>query len=109
MSSNSIKSKVLKVIQNNPHCANDDAALLECYWTQIDGWNHEHSLYWNLSRVTPGESITRIRRKLHEEGLIEYSEDTLESRTKRFNEEREQYSMADAFGFNTNFIDRLGR
>lgn len=80
--------RVLKVIEDNPGCQNDDARLLDVFWHQADGWDDTKSLYWNLSKVTPAESITRSRRKLHELGYIKYSKDADTAREKKFVEYR---------------------
>ena len=81
--------QVLEVIQRNPQAANDDAALLDCFWREIDGWDETKSLYWNLSRSTHAETITRRRRELFNMGLIQYTNKALEVRTEAFNNERE--------------------
>jgi len=83
---------VLDVINRNPGCQNDEALLLERYWVEVDGWDESKSLYWNLQRMTHPESLSRIRRRLHELGHIKYSEEALERRTQQF----EQY--LDEFG-----------
>lgn len=87
-----IRTNVLKLYAEDHNVVNDDAKLLERYHIQFDGWLESRSLYWNLSHATPGESITRARRRLHELGLIKYSTDALEARTERFIEERDDHS-----------------
>lgn len=82
--------RVLKVIESNPGIQNDDAKLLEVFWHQADGWDDTKSLYWNLSKVTPAESVTRSRRKLHEFGYIKYSDDADSAREKKFVEYRDE-------------------
>ncbi len=83
--------RVLKVINDNPGSQNDDAKLLEVFW-KSEGWNDDHSLYWNLSRVTPAESVTRSRRALHELGYIKYSKDADKAREDRYKQELEERS-----------------
>lgn len=80
--------RVLDVIERNPGIQNSDAKLLDTYWHEADGWDDTKSLYWNLSQVTPAESITRSRRKLHELGYIKYSKDADAAREKKFIEYR---------------------
>jgi len=70
-----IQRRVLQVITFYPEAANDDAALLSNYWLMYDGWDDSKSLYWNLSRSTRPETITRRKRELYNLGLIEYSEE----------------------------------
>lgn len=83
---------VLNVINQNPGVQNDELHLLSVVW-EHDGYDETKSLYWNLTRgnLTHPETVARARRKLHEYGLIEYSETALRRRTKRFKEETERH------------------
>jgi len=83
------QKSVLEVIQRNPGAADDDAILLERYWIEIDGWDESKSLYWNLSRSTRPETITRRRRELHNLNLISYSKDADKKREEAYINERE--------------------
>ena len=85
------QQKVLAAYKADPTCVNEEHRLLEAVWL-AEGWDNTKSLYWNLQRVSHPESISRARRKLHELGLIKYSEEALERRTQQF----EQY--LDEFG-----------
>lgn len=82
---------VYAVIQDYPQAANDDAMLLERVW-QREGWDESKSLYWNLSRVTRPETISRRRRELFNLGLIEYSAEAEETRQEAFKNELEAHS-----------------
>jgi hypothetical protein len=84
------RKNVYDVIQRNPMAANDDAVLLERYWIEVDGWDESKSLYWNLSRCTRPETITRRRRELHNLGLIKYTKKADKQREEAFGNEREQ-------------------
>lgn len=87
---NDKQKKVLGVITRHPEAANNDAILLERYWIEVDHWDENKSLYWNLTKCTRSETITRRRRELHNLGLIEYSKDANKKRTEAFNNERDR-------------------
>lgn len=82
---------VLAVIKANPSIANNDADLIAAVWRK-EGWNDNLSLEANIKRVTRSETITRARRKLHEDGYIKYSEQSDKDRTEAFNNARQIYS-----------------
>jgi hypothetical protein len=77
-------------IDNN--CVNDEHLLLERVWLE-SGWDDTKSLYWNLQRMPHPESISRARRKLHEMGLIRYSDKALKHRIDAYKDAREQYGQ----------------
>lgn len=85
-----MQQNVLSVIRENPWAANDEAALLDLYWHKFCDWDDTKSLYWNLSRSTRPESITRRRRELFNLGLIEYSEEAEKRREEANVNERER-------------------
>lgn len=89
---------VYEVIMANPGVQNDDVALLEAVWTR-EGWQEGKSLYWNLSRVTRSETITRRRRDLHQMGLIEYSKEADNERMEAFENERDQHSQGESWSW----------
>lgn len=90
--SQSTQNNVLQVIRSTPQAANDDAMLLDIYWHTYDGWDDNKSLYYNLSKATSSETITRSRRRLHEKGLIKYSKDADKARERLYKEYKEEYS-----------------
>lgn len=82
---------IYQIIKNNPGVQNDDSKLIAAVW-RYEGWSDNKSLEDNISKVTRPETITRARRKLHEEGHIKYSKDTLNRRTESFKNAQLQYS-----------------
>lgn len=82
---------VLDLINRNKGIADDEMLLLERYWIEIDHWDDTKSLYWNLQRSIHPESLSRIRRVLHERGLITYSKDAEEKRYTAFKSEQERH------------------
>lgn len=79
-----MRDTILKLVKNDPRCANDDKLLIaKVWWTE--GW-HDKKLYEHIKTVSTPESITRARRKLVEEGLITPSEEA--QRSRRENEEQ---------------------
>lgn len=86
-----MKEIVIQAYHTDPNIVNDDALLLAYVWGRF-GWVHEASLEENLRRMPQAESITRARRKAHEEGLIKYSKEADTKRMEAFKENREYYS-----------------
>lgn len=91
MAKKSIDDAILAIYARYPQAVNDDAVLLDTVWRLL-GWDESKSLYYNLVRLPRPESITRARRKLHEDGKIVYSKQAMERRTKEFVAKRDQYS-----------------
>ena len=89
-----IQRRVLQVITFYPEAANDDAALLSNYWLMYDGWDDSKSLYWNLSRSTRAETISRRRRELFNLGLIQYSETKDKERMDAYKNERDHKAVS---------------
>ena len=81
---------VLSIIKANPGVQNDDMKLLEAVWLQ-EGWDEGKSLFWNLSRVTHPETISRCRRLLHERGHITYNKIIEQERYNQFIEITNEY------------------
>lgn len=98
------QANVLKIIQEFPSAADDDATLLEQYWIEFDGWDESKGLHWNLSRCTRPETITRRRRELYNLGLIKYSDKSLKRRSKAFRNEVERRKS-----FVNNIFNRKGK
>ena len=82
---------ILDAIAQYPEAANDDALLITVVWL-AQGWNSNHRLVDNLRRVASPETITRSRRKLHELGLITYSDKANKRRMKAFEQARDENS-----------------
>ena len=83
---------VIDAYKTDPNLVNDDALLLAYVWGRF-GWVHEASLEANLRRMPRAESITRARRKAHEDGLIKYSKEADDKRMEAFVENRDYYSQ----------------
>jgi len=81
MKLNTKQQRVLRVIKNNEGIQNDDKDLIAAVW-RYEGWSDQLSLEDNLRSVTSSETICRIRRKLHEFGYIEYSDEADNRREK---------------------------
>lgn len=85
-----IEQRVYDLIQKYPYAANDDAALLDLYWSHYDEeWDYSKSRYWNLKRSTRPETISKRRRDLHRWGLITYSNEAHERREEAYLQEKE--------------------
>lgn len=82
---------VYQVIQDKPYVVNDDADLIAAVWRK-EGWDDGVALEDNLKRVTRPETITRARRKLHEDGHIKYSKDADTRRYEAFTNAKQEYS-----------------
>ena len=85
------EQKVFNLYKEDRTVVDSDPLLYERYWIKYDGWDEDRSLYFNLSRVTPAESISRARRQLHADGLVVYSKDVDKAREKRYKEELEAH------------------
>jgi len=83
---------VMDAYKADPNCVNEENTLLEAIWTN-QGWDNTKSLYWNLQRVTHPESLSRSRRRLHELGLIKYSDEALARRTVQFEQYLDEYGQ----------------
>ena len=64
---------ILQLYAERPTIVDDDAKLVAAVWHNL-GWDYTATLYENLKRMPQADSITRSRRKLHEKGLIKYSD-----------------------------------
>lgn len=91
MSTSKKMNLVYTVILLNPGVQNDENALYAAVW-QYEGWSDVRSLQENLRNVTNAETISRCRRKLHEQGLITYTPVVEEKRYEAFVEERNEQS-----------------
>ena len=81
---------IKNVIDANPGVQDDEMKLLEAVWL-VEGWDQTKSLYWNLTRVTHPETISRCRRFLHEKGYITYSKKAEEKRYTTYIEMTNEY------------------
>ena len=90
-----IKDIIRKLYDQDKMVVNDDNLLVSRVWLEL-GWSDYKSLYANLTDLPSAETITRARRKLHQDGEIEYSKEVDEARFKKFIEMKEEYSEAKA-------------
>ena len=88
MNKQKVRNVILELYNQDSSIVNDEVRLLEQVWVKL-GWREDRSLYDNMSRLPRAESVARRRRELYNEGLIKYSDEALEQRTKAFNSERE--------------------
>jgi hypothetical protein len=82
---------VYDVIKANPGVQNNDDDLIAAVWRK-EGWSDSKTLEDNIARVTRPETITRARRKLHEDGHITYSKTAHSRRTEAFKQAQTTYS-----------------
>lgn len=93
MNREKIRSVILDLYHENKSIVNDEVRLLEQVWLRL-GWSHNRSLYENLCSLPRPESISRRRRELHQEGLIEYSAKADKERYEAFKNERESAAIS---------------
>lgn len=82
-----IDRAILAIYSRYPHVVNDDALLLDAVWRLL-GWDETKSLLHNLKKLPRPESITRARRRLHEQGHIAYSKEADDRRMQEFKKAR---------------------
>ena len=105
MSGNSkVEILVLSAYSRDARVANDDKVLLASVW-HLQGWDDTRSLYENLKRVSPAESVTRARRKLIQSGQIKASEEATKRREEQFREHLDEYGSFKNFGKAVSWFD----
>jgi len=82
---------VYRIYQDNSKLVDDDKDLIPAVW-RLEGWRDDLTLEQNFRRVSNPESITRARRKLHENGDIKYSKQSEDKRYELYKEKTEEYS-----------------
>lgn len=82
-----IDRAILAIYSRYPQVVNDDALLLDAVWRLL-GWDESKTLLENLRKLPRPESITRARRRLHEQGHIVYSKAADERRMQEFKKAR---------------------
>ena len=93
-----LQNKVLALIRQDPRIADNDDDLIASVW-RASGWNDRLSLEENLRNMPQPESITRCRRKLHEEGKITYSDEADKRREQQYREHTDKYSKPQAISW----------
>lgn len=91
-----IEELVLEAYTRDPNTVNDDKYLIPAVW-KLEGWDDDDSLFRNFRKVSNPESITRARRKLHEDGFIKYSEKATERRMKEYKEATEKFGKSKVY------------
>lgn len=87
-----LKDKVKAWCAYTNEACNDDNYLIAAIWLE-QGWDSKKSLYDNLQHVSSAQSIVRERRKLHQDGIINYSTEVENRRFRAFTDKRDEYSF----------------
>jgi hypothetical protein len=82
-----IKKEILQLYRLDKTVVEDDKRLIANVWHRY-GWDQSKDLLTNLNKVPSAETIRRTRQKLHQDGLIEYSDQVEESRYEAYKEVR---------------------
>lgn len=90
MNKANMKSRILELYYEDNIVASNDAILIARFWEPL--WDYTKSLEQNLSRLPRGESITRRRRELINEGKIKATQPADDERYQAFKNERDQHS-----------------
>lgn len=85
-----VEDLILQAYATDPKVVDHDWYLIGAMW-KLDGWDDGKSLFENLKVAIQAESITRARRKLHEDGKIKYSDEAEERRYEQYKEKTEEY------------------
>ena len=91
MNRRKIESIIIECYEHDKDIVNDRTALLAQVWRKY-GWSDERTLEQNLSKLPSTESVSRCLRALHEDGVVQYSEEELQRRTKAFEAEQAEHS-----------------
>lgn len=75
--------------ENRRKLLDKDTALIAFIW-RIDGWDDNKPLEENIAKVRSAESIRRTRQKMHEKGLIKYSDEAEKRRYEASKEVTEE-------------------
>lgn len=90
MNLNKIQKNVLDICTRYPEAVDNRDMLLEKYWLEIDGWDEDKSLYWNLQRSTRPETVIRRLREVREMGLVEHSPEVAKKNIQAMKNERDR-------------------
>ena len=80
-----IKKEILQLYRLDKTVVEDDKRLIANVWHRY-GWDQSKDLLTNLNKVPSAETIRRTRQKLHQDGLIEYSDSVEERRYEAYKE-----------------------
>lgn len=84
-----IKEEILYLYKLDKTVVEDDKRLMANIWHRY-GWDQSQDLLTNLKKMPSSETIRRTRQKLHQDGLIEYSESVEERRYEASKEVTEE-------------------
>jgi hypothetical protein len=84
-----IKEEILCLYKLDKTVVEDDKRLMANIWHRY-GWDQSQDLLTNLKKMPSSETIRRTRQKLHQDGLIEYSEGVEERRYEASKEVTEE-------------------
>lgn len=86
-----VKEEILRLYNLDKTVVEDDKRLIANVWHRY-GWDQSLDLLTNLKKMPSSETIRRTRQKLHQDGLIEYSESVEERRYEASKEVTEELS-----------------
>jgi len=86
-----VEDLILEAYATDPKVVDEDWYLMGAVW-KLDGWDENKGLFQNLKSSISAESITRARRKLHEDGRIKYSKDAEDRRYEEYKKKTDEYS-----------------
>lgn len=89
------RQAVLDAIARDPRAKDDDAILIAEVWEHElaqRGLHLPQEFKVLITQLSRPESLTRARRKLHEDGVIAYSDEAMARREEGFKNERDEHS-----------------
>lgn len=99
---------LIQAIYNNENrrkLLDKDTALIAFIW-RIDGWDDSKPLEENIAKVRSAESIRRTRQKMHEKGLIKYSDEAEERRYEAYKDVKDELGTPIPF-FEEDPLDKM--
>jgi len=86
-----VEDLILQAYARDPKVVDEDWYLIGAVW-KLSGWDDDKTLFENLKHSINPESITRARRKLHEQEKIKYSKDAENRRYEQYKEKTDLYA-----------------
>lgn len=100
-----IKEEILCLYKLDKTVVEDDKRLMANIWHRY-GWDQSQDLLTNLKKMPSSETIRRTRQKLHQDGLIEYSEGVEERRYEAYKEVKDELGTPIPF-FEEDPLDKM--